>query len=74
MTETTHTLLDDAANLMQAHGCKGHSRVRAAKGVIPNVPLSPRAQDDGVLTASPSPRIASAIATDLSCDPRDEPK
>lgn len=46
MTETTHTLLDDAANLLQAHGEESLANdIRfSARKFIPNVPVSPRSE------------------------------
>jgi hypothetical protein len=43
MSETTHTLLEDAANLVEEHGTPVLAdRLRRAKQHIPDVPLAPR--------------------------------
>ena len=43
MIETTHTLLDDAANLLEAHDFRAVADlIRESQKEIPNVPLAPR--------------------------------
>lgn len=43
MTETTHTLIEDAANLIRAHGCNVTAGdLIDCKCVVPNVPVAAR--------------------------------
>lgn len=43
MTETTHSLIEDVAQMLDAHGCKTTaSDLRDTKRVIPDVPVSPK--------------------------------
>jgi hypothetical protein len=48
--QTTHGLLDDAARLLEGHGCKTTaSDVLDCKGMVPNVPLAPDAGEGMVM-------------------------
>jgi hypothetical protein len=62
MTETTHTLLEDAASLLEQHEEKGVADlVRRRKRTIPDVPLS--------VKEKPGPKISDifqAMADDLN--------
>jgi hypothetical protein len=50
LTETTHTLIDDAANLVEDHGCKiTAAKLRDCKRKVPDVPLAPRASSENAL-------------------------
>lgn len=66
MSETTHSILRDAEELLKQHGCKGHSFIRAARNVIPNVPVSARPEAERIQAALPSGWMAVPVKATIA--------